>query len=229
MLLPRHFLPRPPAALTPETVRSFDVLLEQALRSPGAEIPYSLGAPKWQFLCHVCDTQPILAHGSGNPDIAEFEGRKSNDVNEFGNRKAVYAASDGLWAMYFALVDRTRVHSLLNSCMRIVEADGVLSAPYYFFSVEAAALAQHPWRTGTVYLLPRATFEQQAREAYPSFTLESAQWASLVPVRPLAKLTVEPDDFPFLSKVYPHDPEVVYARAAKDPGGFPWLDDVGVL
>jgi hypothetical protein len=44
-------------------------------------------------------------------------------------------------------------------------------------------------------------------------------------VRTLARLPVEPRDFPFLDELHAHDPRVVMERAARDPDGFPWLDD----
>jgi hypothetical protein len=172
----------------------------------------------------LCDREGIVLHGSGKADIAEFEPRKANDAIAFGNRQAVYAASDGIWAMYFAIVDRGRyVTSLLNACFRVVEATGK-SDPYYFFSINQDALPRDPWREGTVYLLPGDSFEPQPRERYPDIEIEIAQWASLIPVRPLAKLSVRPEDFPFLAQIRAHDPAVIRARAMADPGGFPWLD-----
>ena len=86
--------------------------------------------------------------------------------------------------------------------------------------------AQEPWRPGTVYLLPADTFEQDAIDDDPDGSFESAERASLEPVIPVAKLTVEPDDFPFRQQIRRHDPDVVMARAKADPDGFPWLDGV---
>jgi hypothetical protein len=195
-------------------------------RGVGALIDYTLAAPRWQFLCYLCDHKDILLHGSGRSDIVEFEPRQSNDVAEFGNRRAVYAASDGIWPIYFAIVDRDGgVTSLVNSCARVVGPDGRRGEPYYFFSINADALSRRPWRRGTIYVLPRQSFEQQAPLPYRGLQLEAAQWASPVSVRPLARLQVEPDDFPFLDKLRGHDPQRVTERAARDPAGFPWLDD----
>jgi hypothetical protein len=55
--------------------------------------------------------------------------------------------------------------------------------------------------------------------------LDIAQWASLVPVRPLAHLAVSPADFPFLAQVRGHDMAKVNQRAERNPQGFPWVDD----
>jgi hypothetical protein len=227
MPLPSYFLLRPPLDLTPATLRAFAQLYAEAvLPAHGQTLDYSVAAPKWQFLCWLCDTQDILLHGSGNPGIRLFEPRKSNDLDEFGNRQAVYAASDGIWPLYFAIVDRDRyVRSLINACFRVVEEDGTRSDPYYFFSVNADALPYRPWRSGTIYILPRAGFEQQPRQSYRGAELDLAQWASLVPVQPLAQVAVRPADFPFLAQIRAHDMAMVNQRAERNPKGFPWVDD----
>jgi hypothetical protein len=189
-------------------------------------IEYTLAAPKWQFLCYLSDHKLIVLHGSGRADIREFEPRQSNDIAEFGNRRAVYAASDGIWPIYFAIMDRDHgVTSLVNGCARVIGADGSRSEPLYFFSINADALPRQPWRRGIIYLLPRQSFEQQPLQPYAGLQLEIPQWASPAPVRPLAQLPVEPSDFPFLEQLHGHDPRIVQERAARDPDGFPWLDD----
>ena len=62
-------------------------------------------------------------------------------------------------------------------------------------------------------------------QPYRGLQLAVAQWASLVPVRVLARLRIGPGDFPFLGQIHAHDPQVIKERAARDPDGFPWLDD----
>jgi hypothetical protein len=225
--LPSWFSPRPAPHPDPDTVAAFERLFAATVeRGAGTVINYTLLAPKWQFLCYLSDHKEIVLHGSGQPDIMEFEPRQSNDVGEFGNRRAVYAASDGIWPIYFAVMDRDGgVTSLVNSCARVVGSDGSRSEPYYFFSINADALSRQPWRHGTIYLLPRHNFEQQAPQPYRGLQLEVAQWASPVPVRALARLPVEPRDFPFLGQIQAHDPQVVEERAVRDPDGFPWRDD----
>ena len=227
MQLPSYYSPRPAMELDAATTATFERLYAEAVaHGAGTEIDYNLSAPKWQFLCYLSDTKGILMHGSGNPSISQFEPRQSNDITEFGNRRAVYAASDGIWAMYFAIVDRDRhVTSLMNACFRVLQEGDNWSDCYYFFSVNGDALPHRPWRKGTVYLLPSATFEKQPPVQSRGTMLEIAQWAGPVAVKPLAKLTVNPEDFPFLAQIYPHDPEVVVERAKQNPDGFPWLHD----
>jgi hypothetical protein len=212
-----------------ETVEAFDRLFAASVAAgPERPIPYTLAAPKWQFLCYLCEHQNLVLHGSGDPNLAELRPRKSNDVVAFGDREAVYAATDGIWPIYFAIVDRDGpVTSLVNSAFRIVDRPGDPEhggGPYYFFSIGGDDLPAQPWREGTVYLLPGETFERQARWVRDGLTIEAAQAASLVPVRPLAKLHVAPSDFPFLDQVRRHDPVVLRPRAEADPDGFPWLD-----
>jgi hypothetical protein len=227
MALPSYYLTRPAMDLDAETIAAFERLYAESVESgTGAEINYTLSAPKWQFLCYLSDNKGILLHGSGNPDIDEFEPRQSNDTMEFGNRRAVYAASDALWAMYFAIVDKNGgVTSLVNACFRVVHEDGTRSEPYYFFSINGDALAQKPWRDGTIYVLPRTGFEQAPSETYQELKIDVEQWASPAEVKPLARLAVRPDDFPFLSQIRGHDMQIIGERARSDPEGFPWLDE----
>jgi len=224
--LENHLLTRPRLDLDPETVAAFERLYTEAVEpGTGAEIPYDLGAPKWQFLCYLTDNKDALVHGSSNQHIEEFEPRQSDDVGEFGNRTAVYAASDGLWAMYFAVTDRSRgVNSLNNACFRVVNEDGTRSQPYYFFSINSDALPHQPWCNGTIYILPRAGFESQPLQTLRGITGEIPQWASLEPVRPLARLNVTPADFPFLAQIRGHNHAVLRRRIMRDPEAFPWVD-----
>jgi hypothetical protein len=222
--LPSYLVRRPPMPTDAATLAAFEALYAGIRADPGGEIDYTLAAPRWQFLCYLADEKGLLLHGSGNPAIAVFEPRQSDDVTEFGDRKAIYAASDGLWAMYFAILDRARYPmSLINSCVRI-EQDGLPSEPLYFFSIGVPAAIERPYCGGTVYLLPRDGFEQQAPLHHDGRTVHPAQWASSVPAVPLARLAVGPEDFPLLAAMRRHDTETTFARARANPDGFPWLD-----
>ena len=208
MMLPDYWLTRPSVDFDERAQIAFDELLNSTLRMGGCpNIEFSLPWPKWQFLCHVADHHNIALHGSGDPHIALFEPRQANDLNEFGNQKAIYAASDGLWAMFFAIVDRARVMSITNACVRLSDEMGQIHGPYYVFSVSQSALVSQPWRTGTIYLLPRATFAVQPPLPFGNNEVHIAQLASTAPVEPLAKLTITPADFPFLTQIRGHDDE----------------------
>jgi len=226
MQMPPHFLARPPdhpdAAAEAGSEALYLALIEQG---GGGLISYALPAPRWRFLCWLTDNKAVLLHGSGNGDIGRFEPRKADDVDEFGNRRAVYAASDGIWPIFYAILDRERhPMSLINGCFRAAEKGG-LTEPFYFFSVSRSALCHRPWRRGFVYLLPRETFKRQPPLHTGDGAFHVQQWASLVPVAPLARIAVGPEDFPFLEQIRGHDDAVVWERAAANPDGFPWLDE----
>jgi hypothetical protein len=112
--------------------------------------------------------------------------------------------------------------SLTNSCFRVLGGDGSASEPYYYFAVNNEVLEQDQLGPGTVYLLPAGRFERE-----PAYVegggrrVLTAQAASLEPVEPLARLAVEPADFPLRIRGY--DLATQLARVQADPGGFPWL------
>lgn len=227
MELSPYFLPGPEFNPDRERIEDFERVYARMLESgPDQAVEYDLDTPVWQFLTYIAENKNIVLHGSGNANIAEFETRKSNDNTEFGNRNAIYASSDAIWAMFFAVVDRTtQVRATMNTAFRILEADGSKGGSYYFFSVNKEAFVNKPWRQGTIYVLPRETFEQEAPEHYQGAMLESPQWAAFSPVKPLGKLTLQPEDFPFLDRILPHDQELTNERARRNPEGFPWMED----
>lgn len=226
MTLPDYWLPRPLPEVDARARAAFDAVLDEVLGGAGCpSVRYALPWPKWQFLCHLADRHGFALHGSGNPDIAVFEPRRSYDLEAFGDQTAVYAASDGLWALFFAVVDRARIASTTNSCIRVTDGAGTVHGPYYQFSVSRPALRHRSWRAGTVYLLPRDTFATQPPEVLGTTVVHVAQLASSVPVRPLAKLAVTPADFPFLAQVRAHDDERLQAYVTALHTGAPWPDD----
>jgi hypothetical protein len=217
---------RPPMPTDTATLAAFDALFDAAVAAGSvAPIDYRLAAPRWQFICQIADTRPVVLHGSGNAAIPLFEPRQPMDNTEFGNRKAVYAASDGLWPMYFAILDRDRHQmSLINGCGRPLDDDDSLGEPYYFFSISDAALTKEPWRRGMIYFLPRDSFEQQPATEFQGTRMAIAQWASAEPVAPLAKIEVGHEDFPLLADIRGHDWEKTVVRMRANPDGFPWVD-----
>jgi hypothetical protein len=227
MILPDYWLTRPSVILDERARLAFDELLDTTLSVGGCPaIEFDLPWPKWHFLSYLSDRRDIALHGSANANIALFEPRQSNDLNEFGNQKAVYAAADGIWAMFFAIVDRERTKSITNACIRLADPTGTLHGPYYVFSVSQSALPSQPWRTGTVYLLPRESFTTQPPLTFGTYEVQIAQLASFVPVEPLATLTVTPADFPFLAQVRGHDAERLQEYANALQSGAPWPSDL---
>jgi hypothetical protein len=174
----------------------------------------------WEFLCGVSDRRRIAFHGTGDPNIHSFEPRKPIDYAPFGDQKAVFATSDPIWAMFYAVVDRDRFDITLNNgCIVILDSE---APPHYYFSISRAALGHQPWRTGYVYLLPAAGFVEQEPGPYSGHIARVPQLASPVPVAPLARLRVTPDDFPFLARIGGHDDERLAEYAQAVMTAAPW-------
>lgn len=207
-------LPAPDAALTAEQRAAFDILFREAVAAAGGcEIGYALPHPKWLFLQWLVDEHELILHGSNEMEIDEFKlGRSGFDANPHGNHRAIYATNDGIWPMFFAVLDKPNYNGSMRSGVWWANADGeeidfdAHHAPdgackRYWFSLNQAELPRRPWREGMIYILPRRTFEQlRAREGQLI-----AEWASFVPVRPLARLRVGPADFPYVDQVRGHD------------------------
>ncbi len=224
MILPDYWLNRPPFEIDSSAQSACEQLLTRAIANgPHAEIEYTLSIPKWQFLCYVADHHQFAFHGSSDLSITIFEPRQSNDLNDFGNQKAVYAAGDALWAMFFAVIDRDRYPmSMNNACIRLVDSAGTISDPFYIFSISQSALPRNPWRTGAVYILPPATFVAQPPLPFGDYEVRIPQLASFEAVTPLARLTINPEDFPFLAQIRGHDDNRLQAYASALQTGGPW-------
>ncbi len=217
-----YFLPQPPSETTPEKQEAF----EQLFRSTPADgvVDYQLPYPKWQYLSWLCAAKELVLHGSQNLEIDEVKPQQAKDVRAFSNQSAIYATTDGIWVIYFAIVDRKGFPglSLFNSCVQIRMGEEQWSPPFYFFSVSHFARQQNPWRDGMVYILPRRTFEQETHQQMQGMEIAFPHWISPVAVRPVARLRVTPQDFPFLDQVYGHDDEKLVQLYQSDPEGFPW-------
>ena len=217
-----YYLPRPAFDLSPVTRAAFDLLFNST--PPGAEIRYCLNEPKWQFLSYLCETRDLVLHGSQTPGITTVEPRQANDIRAYSNQRAIYATTDGIWVIYFAMIDRIKYSplSLFNSCLRVGPALDQLSDPFYFFSITCSALIQKPWCQGAVYILPRHIFQQEPPQQIQGFQVVFPHWISQQPCQPAAVLRVSAEDFPFLAQVHGHNDEKLNQLAAADPTGFPW-------
>ena len=224
MLLPDYWLRRPKIELDSHTIADFDQLYTR-VKAGGTitRIDYSFSIPKWHFLCYLADEHGVVLHGTGDPHIQVFEPRQSIDLSEFGAQTAVYAAGDGLWAMFFAILDRDHYPmATSNACIRLVDDTGQISEPCYVFSISHTALRQQPWRIGTVYLLPGETFINQPSLTFGSYEVRVPQLASLVPVKPFAQLEVTPEDFPFLRDIRGLDDARLQEYGQAMQSGAPW-------
>lgn len=219
-------LEAPQIHLSDETRTSFGT----ALAARDAKL-LPADVPRWMFLDWVT-RQGYLLHGAKTADIREFEPRTPFDLgpDEFSKRTGVFAASDALWPMMFALKDRSRSKRILSNAMQVWQGDQWSRMKYFlsFGPLDPTDLATTDGRPlmspGYVYVLPRAGFEQTPAYEWPGIgTVQEAQWFNPAPVRPLMCVKVKPDDFPLPVRV--HDADRVDPLSESDPWGFPWLGD----
>ena len=182
-------------------------------------------ATRWQFLCGVAERCDVAFHGTGDPRIESFEPREPVDFAPFGNQKAVFATSDPIWAMFYAVVDRDGYDlTICNGAIELLGSGGSVDARRYFFSISAGALPRRPFRTGYLYFLPPESFVEQPPATYAGYSARIPQLASPVAVSPFARLRIAPDDFPFLDRIGGHDDDRLadYAHAVMTAA--PWPD-----
>lgn len=181
-------------------VESFDALLARARGSDGAELECEPGIEKHRLLSYATERADLLAHGTSKGDLAALEPGDQGDL-EGRPVNAVFASSDGLWAMFFAILDWSRVTGTFNGTRRLASAEGDRKG--YVFTVFTNGQARSPFHPGWVYLVDKDGFSVSL-DAEGSV---SDEWLSPAPVRPLARLLVQPDDFPFLADVTVHPPD----------------------
>jgi len=183
------------------------------------------GVTPWQFLCGLAERREIAFHGTGDANIESFEPREPIDYAPFGQQKAVFATTDPIWAMFYAIVDRERHRLTLNNgCILLTDAEGRRGLPYYYFSITGGALQEQPWRAGYVYLLPAETFVAQPAGMYAGHAARIPQLASPVAVTPFARLQVSPADFPFFAQIRGHEDDRLAEYAQAVMAAAPWPD-----
>jgi hypothetical protein len=224
-VLPDYWIERPPFRKERATEAAVDGFLERVDANAGMglldvdELLRETRVVRWQFLCSLAARRRIAFHGTGDPGIERFEPREPVDFAPFGQQSAVFATSDPIWAMFYAIVDRARHSLTLNNGCLVLEDTG---DAYYYFSVSRQALPLRPWRTGYLYLLPADTFVEQPGGVYAGRPAHIPQLASPVAVPPFARLRIAPRSFPFLDRIRGHDDERLGDYAQAVMAAAPW-------
>jgi hypothetical protein len=193
----RQVLPCDPAA-----AYEFNRLLNASLLFKAERpIEYNLPYPKTDFLNYMCDWRGLVAHGTYLQGLRLLQPiRNSTDPSEFGNRQQIFASPDAIWAMWFAILDRSRATTTRNGCIGI--GNDTNRAKYYHFELPSGLQDQFPFIPGCIYLAKAQDFPYRHRMGMLNFfggDLE--EWGSTEPVAPLAWIRVEPHDFPYLDQV----------------------------
>jgi hypothetical protein len=158
----------------------------------------SIPEPRLEFLRWLAEHRPVVFHGSPRDDLTELSTeRRSRDATAWGDQQAVYASSDPVWAIYFACLRRDRGFTgTKNGSMG--KPGGPLYPRRYFFLHNHGSASPGRLGPGSLYMLPPDTFVAAA----PLLgVLDTAHLVSHVPVRPLARIDVTPEDFPFRDRI----------------------------
>ena len=182
--------------------QAFDHMLDAALACDSRiPIDYSLLYPKSEFLNYVCDWRGFVAHGSPLHDLEVLQPiRKSSDKSEFGQRRQIFCSPDAMWAMWFAILDKDKFNLTRNGSVRV--GRGERRVKYYHFELPKINEVNRPFAEGTIYIARAGDFPD--KRPYPIldwFDGEIEEWGSSGPVKPLARMRVSPQDFPYLDKI----------------------------
>lgn len=144
--------------------------------------------PVWAFLQWLVG-QGYLLHGSQQAglDLLQPSGKAYGQPDDFSNRAGVYAASDALWAMMYALRGPA-AKGQIDICLRFKIRNG-WSLPCYYYALGAAAGSAGPAKDlmapGWVYVLGREGFEPSPPYRHLHFGLvQELNWvrpASVIP------------------------------------------------
>lgn len=178
--------------LSEQAIEEFENIYTKGILSNDQSIfTYNSKYPLYMFLNFVLEKKDIVIHGSNKSMIHKFEPRNSSLFN--GKPiKAVFASSDGVWSLFFAVhKKKDYVGSIRNLCLSVHTNKGIKR--YYYFSTNHK-IPNH-WTNGTIYFFSKKLFKQGGIVD---------EWVCENEVKPLVKLSVTPDDFPFLNKVSRH-------------------------
>ena len=109
---------------------------------------------------------------------AAYERALAIDERAYGNQQAVYATQDALWSRSFAIVDRSRITGSIRNGVQYYHNRAGEPLALYNFSINRQHLAEQPWRSGTLYFLPRDSFVRMPLAGQAL----SNEWASSVAV-----------------------------------------------
>ena len=184
----------PPPAIDVETAARFADAADGLLAGRTVAVP----EPRLDFLRWLAENRDVVFHGSPRADLRELSTeRRSRDASAWGNQQAVYASTDPVWSIYFACLRRDQGWTGTRN-RSMGHAGGPLYPRHYVFLHHRGSASPDRFGPGSLYLLPRSSFVADKPLAG---AIDTAHLVSREPVRPLARLDVTPDDFPFRNRV----------------------------
>lgn len=128
-----------------------------------------------------------LLHGSNDPELRVLEPRPARDLGT--ELHAVVACDDGIWPLFYAVVNRVRIEAMFTNCLHVGRPPRLRR--FYMFAIVADPAADETWTRGVVYALPRDGFRREWGN----------EWVSEQRVQPLLRVPVTPEDFPLRESV----------------------------
>lgn len=171
-----------PATSDAERSRAFEALIASAQDRDGlvevARSPY----PVHEFLTYLVDRHNLLLHGSNHTTLTLLEPQQARDLDT--ELLAVVACDDGIWPLFYAVVNRDQVDGVVTACTHI--GRGSRRRRFYVSAVYGDPAAPATWTDGVVYALPRTGFRREWGN----------EWVSSAPVQPRLRIPVQPTDYP---------------------------------
>lgn len=110
------------AMLHPEQssdARVFDELFDATVALDHDRVPkiqYEFSRPKEDFLRHLVRSRNVLLHGSPILDLENLDPKQANDSEKkSGNQRAVYAVTNAVLPIFYAIQDRTKISGVVRS------------------------------------------------------------------------------------------------------------------
>jgi hypothetical protein len=187
---------------------------EQQWATGDKDVGYRIAVPKWAFLQYLVQRHGVILHGSKQPGLELLRPMsRSWGGGRAAGQPGVFGVDHALMAIYFAILNRWSEGGFYNpnAIWSAKRPDGQV-VRCFRLGAEFTALSARPFVEGTVYILPPDSFHKLG------------ELTSLKPVRPLARLSVSPRDFPLLEHLWGAD---IGALSAQFGTSFPFLRDVG--
>lgn len=176
-------------ALTTDLVRrdAFEDLIEAARTDQGIVDVAACRYPVHDLLTYLVLEHDCLLHGSNDVSLEVLEPRPARDSGT--ELLAVVACDDGIWPIFYAVVDRKRIEGVFTACLHLGRPPRLRR--FYMFAIGGDPAAHGSWTQGTIYVLPRAGFQREWGH----------EWVHPGTVRPLLRVPVGPEDFPLRDSV----------------------------
>jgi hypothetical protein len=116
LLSSMRLYPSPTISFTTVETQLYDQLLD-AIQENEILIEYNFPYPKYRFLHYLSLQGNYVFHGSNHPDITSFKPKQQTLYNN-ELISAVFATTEPLWSMFYAVVNRDKmVGNFRNGCI----------------------------------------------------------------------------------------------------------------